>query len=323
MYNANEMFGVSIRTELKERTKLIDFVGDTSIKGVTEKIEEVIRESKTIVGVPDYITIITAHTVDGETADEFKITFKSRVKDTINGDNLKASTVIGCTNVMKTLLINFIADWVDNYQLTYKAQYNAKVLTDVVAPMCGDIKVAFTYSDLPIVSMTNNSVVLGLSAEVLASLGTFNIFSKVEYVRGVARESLMATLQSLSTPYEILTVKSGVLKALDVTTRVGVAKLLRKAYRKNIKGMAEWIDSKVAKGEDIFESPVCKFEYSDEQGAFFGLMKCIKSDKVEDKSDVVLEKGGYSYVTVLSPFDKKLQTLSNEDTAVLLESVLA
>ena len=157
-----------------------------------------------------------------------------------------------------------------------------------------------------------------------------DIFSSIDYVRNKSREVLGTALQVLTTPYEVLTCKNRILKELGVYTRVGVAKLLKKTYKKNISTAAGSIESENAKrlktNENavlVTESPVSRFEYTDEAGSFFGLVKCIKSDAVCEGTPVALEKGGYSYVIVLSPFDKNMQILSDEDTAVLLESQIA
>ena len=330
MFTAKEMFGVTVKGALEKRVQTIDFNG-ADADGVVEKTNAVIGESRLMADVPDYLSVITLHyDTDGTSVDSVKLTLKTRVRDAINDDNLKISTIIPYNDSYKETLVNFVARWVDSYFVAFKAQSNAEALNEVIAPLCGEIKVSFAYSDLVIVSMTNDSVVLGLSAEALAYATELDIFSSIAYVSSKAREVLGASLQTLTTPYEVLTTKNRILKQLGVYTRVGVSKLLKKTYKKNISTAAaalEALNAKRAKEfpntDPIVESPVSRFEYTDEAGSFFGLVKCIKSEAVKEGTPVALDKDGYSYVIILSPFDKKMQVLSDEDTAVLLESQIA
>lgn len=329
MYTAKEMFGVSVQDTLSSRVQIVDF-NDASVQDILSKTEEVIQESRLMPNVPDILSIITLHFAEDKSVESVKVTLKLRVKDTIRGNNFKSSIVIPFTSVYKDILVSFVAKWIDEYFVAYKAQCNADELSEVSLSLCDTIKVSFAYSDLPIVEMTNDSIVLGLSAEALAYVPESDIFSSIDYVRNKSREVLGTALQVLTTPYEVLTCKNRILKELGVYTRVGVAKLLKKTYKKNISTAAGSIESENAKrlktNENavlVTESPVSRFEYTDKAGSFFGLVKCIKSDAVDENTPVVLEKDGYSYVIVLSPFDKNMQILSDEDTAVLLESQIA
>lgn len=331
MFSAKEIFGVTVKGTLAKRVEVINFDGVVEPEKVSELTRAVIDESKMITSVPDYLSVITLRlSEDSAEVDSVKITLKTRSKDVIYNDNLKVSTIIPYNSSYKEMLVNFVTEWVDSYLVAYKAQVNADALSAVTLGLSGAVKVSFAYSDLTIVSMTNKSIVLGLSAEALAYVPNLEIFSDVEYVSSTAKEMLGVALQTIEAPYEVLTSKNRTLKELGIYTRVGVAKLLKRTYKKNINTAAasiEALNEKRMKESStvipITESPVCKFEYTDEVGSFFGLVKCIKTDTVKDGVPVAFEKDGYSYVFVLSPFNKKLEVLSDEEAAGLLELMIA
>ena len=323
MYTKEEMF-VSVKGVLANAVQTVDFSNANKANEVYNGVVNVLHEARLLPNVPDFISVITIRSI-GDDIESVKVTLKTRVKDMVGGSNLKSTTVIPMTPAFKDLLVTYVENWIDDYFLARKANVNVQLLNSVVEPLCGDIKVSFAYSNnTPIVDITNKSIVLGVSAEALSELSTMELFSNIEYVQYRAKEVMMSTLQGLTIPQEVLTVKNRSLKQLGVTTRKGVAKLLKKVYKKNIKDMAEAMDRENAKkGETaVSESPVCSFEYADDAGKFYGLMKCIKTDSVAEGMQVVYEKDGYSYVIVLSPFDKKMQVLSDDDTAVLLAAIL-
>lgn len=314
MYTMKEIFGVaSVKSGIEKRTQLIVFNTGDNDETVAKNVNAVISESKKIDGVPDYKAVVTVHSsADG--VQNVKVTLKTRKNDTVGSDDLCNSNIIPYTGNFRSSLINFISDWIDNYFVAKKAQVNIDELNALISDMCGAVKISFVLSDNVVEDIANDRIVLGLSAGAAANAASLQIFTGNEAIRDIRREALKSELQAFTNACEVLKAKTGFFKALDIYTRSGVASVLKKAYRKDVT-------------KDIKDREVCRFEYKDNAGKYFGLIEKVKLDKVGD-TDVnpVLTKGDYCYFVVLSPFGKSgksVNILSDEDTAIILDTVVA
>ena len=74
-----------------------------------------------------------------------------------------------------------------------------------------------------------------MSAGAAANAASLQIFNTNETIRDIRREALKAELQAFTNACEVLKSKTGFFKALDVYTRNGVASVLKKTYRKDVK----------------------------------------------------------------------------------------
>lgn len=314
MYTMKEMFGVaSVKSGVEKRTQLIVFNTEDNMETVANNVNAVISESKKMEGTPDYSAVVTVHTRENG-VQSVKVTLKTRKNDKVGSDNLCSFAVIPYVSNFRSSLINFISEWIDNYFITKKAQANIDELNAVVSDMCGAVKISFVLSDNVVEDIANDKIVIGLSTGAAANVSSLQIFNVNETIRDIRREALRAELQAFTNACEVLKSKTGFFKALDVYTRNGVASVLKKTYRKDVK-------------KDIKDREICRFEYKDNAGKYFGLIEKVKADKVAD-TDVnpILTKGGYCYFVVLSPFGKSgknVNILSDEDTAIILDTVVA
>lgn len=313
MYSMKEMFGVaSVKGDIEKRTQLVVFENNTSDKEVTENVNAVISESKKISGVPDYATIITVHsTTDGKVS-SVKLTLKTRNNDKIGCNNLCSSFVIPYIGNFKNSVISFISEWIDNYFIAKKAQINIDELNAIVSDACGAVQISFVLSNDAVVEIANDKIVLGISAEAAANIASLQIFNDNEVIRKIRREALAVELQSFTNACEILKSKTGFFKAIDIYTRNGVSSVLKKVYKKDVT-------------KDVKEREVCKFEYKDKEGKYFGLIEKAKLDLVRDDEEPIMVKGDYAYFVILSPFGKSgknISILSDSDTAAILDAVI-
>ena len=309
-----EIFGVaSVKGDIEKRTQTVVFETDDNSSAVSESISKVISESKCIAGVPDYASIITVHSDDNGKVVSVKVTIKTRNADRISGNNLCSSYVIPYLGSFKSSLVGFIAEWIDGYFINKKAQVNIDELNGVVANMCGAVKISFALSDNPVVAITNNNIVIGLSAEAAAKAESLQIFAENEVIRNIRRSALETEIQSFTNSCEVLKSKTGFFKSLDIYTRNGISSVLKKVYKKDVT-------------KDIKDREVCRFEYKDNAGKFFGLIEKVKSANVEEGKEPILDKNGYAYFVVLSPFGKAdggVTMLSDSDTAAILDTVVS
>ena len=313
MYSMKEIFGVaSVKGEVEKRTQTVVFESTDDSNAVSENINSIISESKHMNGVPDYASIITIHSDKSGKVVSAKITIKTRNADRIAGNNLCSSYVIPYLNNFKSSLVSFIAEWIDSYFITKKAQKNVDELNGVVGDMCGAVDIKFALSDNTVVAISNSSIVLGLSAEAAAKIESLQIFSDNDMIKNIRRNALEAEIQSFTNACEVIKCKTGFFKTLDIYTRNGVSGVLKKVYKKDIT-------------RDVKNREVCRFEYKDNVGKYLGLIEKAKNDSVCESEAPILVKGNYSYFVVLSPFGKSddgIVSLSDSDTAVILDSVV-
>ena len=308
-----EIFGVaSVKSSIEKRTQLIVFNAEDDVETVANNINAVIAESKKLDNVPDYGAVVTVHSKEVG-VQSVKVTLKLRKNNLIGGSNLCSSFVIPYIANFRSSLIDFVADWVDNYFITKKAQVNIDELNSVVSDMCGAVKISFVLSNNVVESIANDRIVLGVSVGAAANAASLQIFNENETVRAIRRGALRSELQSFTNACEVLKAKTGFFKVLDIYTRNGVASVLKKVYKKDVT-------------RDIKERETCRFEYKDSLGKYFGLIEKVKLDKVGDTdSSPILTKGDYCYYVVLSPFGKSgknVSILSDEATAVILDTIL-
>lgn len=307
MFSAREMFAVSHIQEFMDNAVFVEFDGDMTPTQVKQKTQSVLSAAKMTKYVPDFITTITIRVKDEDPnkVDSVRVTIKLRERDKINGeDSFRYSSTFWYNDSYKEKLIKFVAGWFDDYSRTLMAIANAEELTSKIEPLCDVVKIGFAYSDKAVVSITDKSIVLGLSAEALAYAATLPLFLDVDLVSDLYLGGIKDLLSSFTEPWEVLTSKAQFFKELGVYTRVNFAKILRKTFKKDIKDK---------KNVDV----VCKLDF----GGCFGLVKRVADEQVIEGTPVLHSEDGYSYVTVLTPFsftDDGIPTFVTEDEAVVL-----
>ena len=313
MYTMKEIFGVpSVKGEIVKRVETVVFNADDSVDEIGIKIENIISESRLMVGVPSYVSIVTTHLTAGKVS-SVKVTLKLRKRDMLEGSNLKASLSVPYDSSFKTMLINFVASWVDNYFVMLRAQANIDELNEVVAGADGAVSVSFVLGNDVVRSITDNAIVLEIPVEVAANISTMNVFSSVDIIRELRRNNVITEIQSFTNACEVLKSKSEFFKSIGVYSRAEVASVLKKVYRKDVTSAVD-------------ERTTCKFEYKDEKGKFFGLFDKVKLDAVAEDEVPDFTNNGYAYFVVLSPFGNKGKnfiSLDKDDAVELLKSVIA
>lgn len=312
MYTMKEIFGVpSVKGEIAKRVETVVFNADDSVDELGAKIENIISESRLMVGVPSYVSVVTTHLTAGKVS-SVKVTLKLKKRDMLEGSNLKASLSVPFDDSFKTMLINFVASWVDNYFVMLRAQSNVDELNEIVSQADGAVSVSFVIGNNAVRSITDNSIVLELPVEVAANISTINVFSPVEITRELRRRNVINEIQSFTNACEVLKSKSEFFKSLGVYSRAEVASVLKKVYRKDVTNAVD-------------KRTICKFEYKDEKGKFFGLFDKVKLDAIAEEETPDFTSNDYAYFVVLSPFGNKgknFVSLDKDDAVELLKSVI-
>lgn len=314
MYTAREMFEVKpIGADLVKRTQLIVFEPQYSGDEVYDNIDCILTEARNMRGVPDFSSVVTVHRLYNNTVDHVKVTLKLRASDTVADNNLRKSFILPYVSGFKMLLLNFIAAWVEEYKIAKRVQVNIDAINGVLKPLCGIIKLSFVYSDIPVISVTANSIVLGVTAENAAGICTQQVFHPNEGIRDIALKALESEVQSFTSPFDVLKSKKNFFISLGVYTRSGIPTVMRRTYRKDV-------------ARAVKDREVCRFEYRDAVGKYFGLIEKVKKSNLTAEDKPIFEKGDYAYIIVVRPFGKtgkEEAVLTDEDTALMLDTMVA
>lgn len=125
-----------------------------------------------------------------------------------------------------------MAVFFDEYQYHKQLQDNVDDLNAIVADLIAENEIPyslkFSLGD-GILDATDDSAVLGLSAEVIEDLGDLPLFDEEIESRSEGYKSrILETLKSVSKPFEIVKVKTPIVKDLDIYNRRLLHKLIRK-----------------------------------------------------------------------------------------------
>lgn len=315
MYSEKEIFGVeSVKGNINKRTAVIVFSDSDKSQDVAIKVNQIIEEVRVLPGVPDFTTVLTTHSDEDDTVESIKLTIKTRKSDRIAGNNLRETAVIPFRDDFKELVINFIAKWVDEYNMIKKAQQNIDELNELVEPMCGAVKISFAFGHNIVESITNDSIVLGLDAYDASKIPTLDLFDSIDSIRNFRRGQFEEFIQSFTKPHDVIKSKNYVLQAFDLYTRSNVSSVLKRTYKKTI-------------ARDIKDRDICRFEFKDpvDNIKYFGLVEKVKDSCLSAEEKPLVQKDGYSYFVVLSPFGKDsngFKVLSDSDAAAVIETII-
>lgn len=309
MYSRKQAYGVNVGTSLERDCALISFDRGMKPDEVKYNVALVILEMKNYSVVPDFKSTTTIHVTDTNENEVVDMKFTLSLKNSIQGDNMKKTVIIPFDDNFKDNLIEFLSTWFAGYVKTVMLMKNALEYTRAIAPLCDGVQIGFAYADVPVVAMTDNSIVLGLDEDTLFELGSSALFSDNETRKELYALSLKDKFAEFTAPWEVLQSKFILFRQLGVYSRVGIIKRLKKSFRADIRD-----EKKV--------NEVCKLDFGD----CFALVKRINKADVTKDTKVAYENGDYAYEFVLTPFmqiENGSFTFVDEDNAkVLLETAL-
>lgn len=212
--------------------------GGLSSKEVQEQIDKVMFATKIYTDAPAYILSKTLY--DDEDGVFVSARFKIRpsAKSALFINDVKKTFVINACENFFDKLIDEVGVWFDTYTEYAKLDYNLSVLNAEVEEIRAKnelpTQVKFTLGS-GIMDIDTNSVVVGISEDVIKKIPTLSVFdSIIEVKKENYKNTIADTLIECAKPYDIVKIKNPFTKDLELYSRRGIAKLLREIVNRNL-----------------------------------------------------------------------------------------
>lgn len=208
-----------------------------TLEEVKETIDKVMFATKIYTDAPFYVVSKALYDDEGVfTSARFIIRPSSKSELYIN--EVKKIFVINACENFYDRLIQEVAVWFDTYNEYEKLDANVQALNAEVADVCEEkeieMKVQFTLGS-GIVDITPNSVVVGISDEVIRGLADLSLFNAIiEAKKENYRESIADAIALCNKPYDIVKVKNVFTKDLGIYARKSIHKLIREIVNRNV-----------------------------------------------------------------------------------------
>lgn len=307
MYTRKEMFETDYISEILAQADGFAWDAEKSVDDFKEDISRLIAKIKGVAVVPDFIYVLTPYVDDAEKLVKATFTIKLRKKQRLNDDNsMKFSTVILCTSSVYTQTARIIANWVDNVFIAFRAVGNVSELNNFFSEHIPNSKVDFAFSKNRIVAVSDDKITIGLDDAQCADIADLPFFDSFELRCENATNTMVDIMDTVVRPLDFLRMKNFFTNTLELHTRVGFVKLIKKAYSLDIFKVSE-------DKEGIFRYETDKY---------FGLVARTSEDVPDTVKDYVIGEK-FNYYWVLSPIDKKTEeTVFDEDIkSELLDAV--
>ena len=207
------------------------------IEEVQNTIEEVMFATKIYTDAPLYVLSKALYDDNGVFTSARFILRPSAKAELFVSDVKKTFVITACENFYDKL-IQEVAVWFDTYNEYEKLNENVEELNKEVADICEEreieMQVKFTLGD-GIVDITPNSVVLGISDDVIRGIGELSLFNSIiEAKKENYRNAIAEAIELCSQPYDIVKVKNVFTRDLGIYTRRNIHKLIRDVVNRNL-----------------------------------------------------------------------------------------
>lgn len=308
MFSRKEMFETYYIEEIASKADGFEWADDKGVDEFKDEISRLIAKIKGSPIIPDFLYVLTPYVTEDNKLVKATFTLKLRKKQRLSDDNsMKFSTIILCTKDVYKQTARIIANWIDNVFIATKAQANIKEFNNFIAEHIPNSKVDFAFSKNKIVAVSDDKITVGLNDIQCADLATLPFFDSFELRRENATQSLIDIMDTVARPLDFLRTRNFFTNALEIHTRIGFVKLIKKAY-----------------SLDIFKASADKegiFRY--ETDKYFGLVARTSSD-VSDVTDDFVIGEKFNYYWVLSPLDKDTEetVFDSEVKSELLDAIV-
>ncbi len=166
-----------------------------------------------------------------------KFVVRPTIKYNLSIIDVKLSFVIINSKDFFKTFINYIIDWVLTYTLYSELQDNLALLNETVFNILKEHNSPYTVSfslGEGITDISEDSIELGLSSEVIGSIPNLAFFSTDDFWKQRYIEKFLNVLKECNRPYDIVKIKSDFTKELNIYNRKSINKLLRKFVSRKI-----------------------------------------------------------------------------------------
>ena len=298
-------------------TNLSSYVYKDGMTGdeVNQMIDEILFGLQAFPEAPNYVFTRSIYENNVNVFERGKFTLRVAAKSKLTNLDINSAFEIHANDNMFDELIDEFINFFKGYEYLFKLDANLNelniVVGDAIAAEDLGIMVSFTCGEL-LSDITDNSIVIGLTDEVIKDLSNSPLFDEQIEIRAENYKSIIVdTIKACVKPFDIFTVKNTFTKDFGIYSRKNAVKLIRRVVNRKIGNVrAEGIG------------------YYDEDKVFAVIEKvAIKSDDMKDFSDCTFyanveassadKKKDLDTIAVkfkVSPFDK--DTLANVDKSI-------
>ena len=240
MYSKKEFGSCEAQLKLAELKGKFVLEEGATCEQVKEAIDKVMFATKIYTGAPAYVMSKALYGDDNDVFTSARFIIRPSSSAVLTVDEVRSTFVINAEETFFDKLITKVAEWFDQYNEYAKLEDNLVALNTEVKEICAEReitpvnKVTFTLGE-GIVDLDANTVVVGLSADVVKNIGELPLFNVlVESKRENYRETIADAIAECNNAYEFVKVKNVFTKDLGTYARRSVHKLMRDVVNRNI-----------------------------------------------------------------------------------------
>lgn len=289
MFTYEQIYGTNYTEALKPLLSLVTFNEDDSVEQISANVSLLLSGIKKAEFSPNFRLNFTPMVSADNKFSHGQFKLRLLRGSIISGDNsMPYGFKIMWGKDFYSRFIDLVGEWIGLVYTTKMLEANANEITDFFALNTVGMDIRFRLFNKPIVSVSNTSIVVGLSEEVLAHATDIDVFSNDNLFLSLVANRYDDTIRSLVRPTDVFRSKSYLFKELGISTKSRLDRILSKTYRKSFKlGV-------------VTDEPV-KFEHD----GMYGLIMCQDYDGVEDKDNIAyLDDNNLAYYFVLNPFNE-------------------
>lgn len=232
------MFNKDTFGTVKAQEKLATLYGEFTYpeSGKITEVNDILEKVKFALHIhdeaPKYVLTRALYDNDQEgVLSSARFVVRPAVSHNLEVSELKKNFTINAGPDFFDKFISEVAQWFDEYQYHKQLQENVNELNAVVAEVIEEneipFNVSFSLGD-GLLDASDEFAVIGLSADVIAGLGTLSLFDEnMESRRNGYKAKVAETLKEATKPYGVVKVKSLVTKELGIYSRRSLNKLMR------------------------------------------------------------------------------------------------
>jgi hypothetical protein len=319
-----ETFGTTdAQNKLSALKGVIAFPEGGKISEVNDALEKVKYSLQIHGAAPKYVLTRALYpTVEGgDILASARFVVRPAVHSELEVADLKKVFTINAGADFFEKFIQELAHWFDVYQYHKQLQVNVDALNAEFATVIEENEIPFTVAfslGNGLLDASDSHAVIGLSADVISSVGELALFDANMESRKVGYKArIVETLKQSTKAYDIVKVKSNVTKDLGIYSRRKLNKLMRKFVNRNVEFVR--VGTGYVETEEFF-AVVDKIAVTEEQLVNIDVTNSVVIDNV-GASSKEKEAGKVKIVATyrVSPFDKETGVPFNKELAEIVK----
>lgn len=218
--------------ELKQIAEKYDVLYSDNLSDLNKLLDGIVLDINSIEYMPKIIISRAMYTLEGsDIIERAKFVIRPTIKYNLSINDMKRCFTLFNTDLFFSKFIDEILNWREEYELYSELEYNLSLLNDkmksIIATTDFPYSISFSVGD-GILDISDNYIVLGLSVEKILDIKNMGFFIEDEYWSGAFIDKFISALKECNRPYDIVKIKSEILKDLGIYNRKSVVNLIRK-----------------------------------------------------------------------------------------------